>query len=288
MAKQTKSANELIIIEQLPILKERLKEISADIQKDIDFALSLECIPESKQLVKQTRAELAKKFENFESRRIVVKKAILAPYDEFDKEYKIHITDKFKNVKLQLDAKINEIEDAEKEKLRIEAVGYFNEYLSSKNIDFISFEKIIPKVNLSDTPTKLKKTISEYLDKVSDELKLIGDLDHKEEILIEYKVSLNAARAISTVSDRYKAIEAEKERQLKIEEQNAVKEEVIGKVNEVLTKEPEPLSAPKVVQKKPADNSDPIKTVSFRVTHNISKLKELKQYMVEGGFIIAE
>ena len=59
---------------------------------------------------------------------------------------------------------------------------------------------------------KLKETIKSNLDKIMDDLKLIATQEHKDEILYEYKRSLNVSVAITSVTERYKAIEEEKAR----------------------------------------------------------------------------
>jgi len=288
-------SNEIIIIEQLPILKERLQEISADIQKDIDSALSLECTKESKQAVKKTKAELAKKFADFEEKRKSVKTAILEPYTDFEKLYNELIADKFKGTKLLLDGKINEIEDFEKEMLRIEALEYFNEYHKNNDIDFVTFETIIPKVNLSDNPTKLKKVITEYLDRVSDDLALIDTQENKAEILVEYKKSLNASTAITTVSSRHKAIQEEKLKQEMIEKL----EEVVKTIDkpspdesEWFSDSGEPLADDENIltsdfgssHEISKDELNPVRTQVYKITHKASKLKELEQFLYDGGY----
>lgn len=62
------------------------------------------------------------------------------------------------------------------------------------------------------TLKKLRETIKAFLDKVMDDIKLIAVQEHKDEILYEYKQTLNVSAAITSVTERYKAIEAERAR----------------------------------------------------------------------------
>ena len=55
----------------------------------------------------------------------------------------------------------------------------------------------------------------EFIDKIADDLNLIDTQEHKAEILVEYKQSLNVSNAITTVNNRFKAIEEEKAKQEK-------------------------------------------------------------------------
>ena len=65
----------------------------------------------------------------------------------------------------------------------------------------------------------LKEQAKYFIDKVADDLKLIETQEHKAEILVEYKQTLNVSNAITTVANRFKAIEEEKVRQQEKEKQ---------------------------------------------------------------------
>ena len=58
----------------------------------------------------------------------------------------------------------------------------------------------------------LKEQAKQFIDKIVDDLKLIETQEHKAEILVEYKQTLNVAQAITTVTNRFKAIEEEKKK----------------------------------------------------------------------------
>ena len=207
------SNNELIVVEQLPIIKEQLKLASAEIDKKVAEAMSVLCTEENVKVVKEIRASLNKEYKNFEEKRKEVKTIVLKPYEEFENVYEEHISNKFKKADLALKGQIEAIENELKEKKREEVKKYFNEYQSKKNIDFVTFENANINVTLTASMKSLKEQAKSFLDKIADDLALIETQEHKTEILVEYKQSLNVSNAITTVNNRIKAVEEEKAKQ---------------------------------------------------------------------------
>lgn len=271
--------NEVIEIKQLPIIVEQLQTIKADVTARVDDALSLACTEETVKAVKQARSDLNKEFKDWETKRGEVKKAIMSPYEQFEAVYKDCITDVFKKADTELKGKIAEVENGVKERKATEVRAYFDEYAQSKNIDFLNFEMSGIKVNLSDSLKKLKESAKAFIDRVSDDLNLIGTQEHSTEILVEYKRSLNASVAITTVVDRYKAIEIEKEREAERQLLEQQAQEAEKAVDEIITVPEEPVITPPTVEE-----SDPVLTVAFKVTAPKSKLKELKTFLINGGY----
>jgi len=262
---------ELIAIEQLPIIREQLERLSQEIDLKVEEALAMECTEENKQTVKTKRAELKKDFNELEERRKEVKKQVLDPYNRFEEIYKKCVTEKFTKADIDLKNKIDSIETEQKARLEEEAIGYFKEYQASKNISFITFEDTGIKVGLSDNPTKLKKQITTFIDKVEEELALINTQENKEEILVEYKSNgFNVSNAITTVKARMKAIEEEKQN---IQSSEQVAEQVTEQV-----KEEQPLQAPQVV-----NLDEKLLTATFTVKSTSAKLKALVEFMKQNN-----
>lgn len=207
--------NDLIVVEQIPIITEKLHEVSKEIEGKVAYAKNLICTEENKQAIKQIRTNFKKDFEEYEIQRKKVKEKIMTPYLQFEDVYKECIADKFKVADKELKDKIDLIENEQKRKIEQEAREFLEKCKKEHNIDFINFEQLKIKIGLSDTITKLQKQILSVIDKVIDDLKLINIQENKEEILFEYKKSLNVSEAITMVVSRKKAIEAEK---LKAEE----------------------------------------------------------------------
>lgn len=264
---------ELIVVKQLPEIEEHLKSVSVEIDKKVNEAKSLVCTEENKQTVKNIRADMRKELEKFEAQRKAVKEKVLAPYMQFEEVYKMCISDKFKEADKDLKIKIDEIEIEQKKKLEDGAREYFQEYIESKNIDFIVFERLGIKVGLSDNPTKLKKQITAFIDKIVDDLNLIETQEHKAEILVEYKQTLNVSNAITTVANRFRAIEEEKTR-ITYNEQKEIKQ-----TNTEIEQQ-------KAFDREMQDTQINQKTytITFKVTGTAPRLKQLKDYLIREGF----
>jgi len=174
----------------------------------------------------------------------------------------------------------NSIEIEQKKKLEEEARAYFTEYIESKKIDFVTFEKIGLKIGASDNPTKLKKQITAFVDKLVDDLNLIETQEHKAEILVEYKQSLNVSQAITTVTNRFKAIEEEKKKQeekvvhIEMNQNHEISKRTHEELEDVFSK---PLEQPK-------EEKEEILTLKFTVKGTRTKLRELKDFLENGGY----
>ena len=278
---------ELIVIKQLPIIEEQLKQLSEEIDKKVENAKSLVCTEENKQTIKQIRTSLNKEFEELETQRKNVKEKVLAPYNKFETTYKEYVSEKYKSADKTLKEKIDSIEIEQKKKLEDGAKEYFAEYAESKKIDFITFEKMGLKIGVSDNLTKLKKQIIAYIDKIIDDLKLIETQEYNAEILVEYKQSLNVSQAITAVNNRFKAIEEEKKRKAEADKDKNKVVHIEMNQNHKITQKSykeleqlfdKPLQAP--IEEKQED----ILTLKFTVKGTRTKLKALKEFLENGGY----
>lgn len=271
------------------VIEERLKELSDEIDIKIEIANAMVCTEESKSEAKKMRTALKKDFEVLESQRKAVKTKVLEKYNAFEELYKKYVTEKFKTADKLLGDKINIIEDAQKKALEDTARDYFAEYATSKDIDFVPFERMGLKIGVSDNDTKLRKQIVIFLDKISEDLQLIETQENKEEILVEYKQTLNVVDSINRVKMRIKAIEEEKRRQEELLKKRELEQEAISKVQEAVSKvqevEEESLEAPVVVENKPAETvEEPVYTMSFYVRGTKEELKAVKAFLEEGNY----
>lgn len=269
--------NEIIIVEQLPIIKQQLQTIKADVTKRVNTAMKLVCTEDNVKEIKAIRAELNKQFAEFEERRKEVKNAILAPYNEFESEYKSCITEPFKTGDSELKAKINNIENELKDQKTKEVKTYFEEYLQSKGIDFVNFENANINVTLSASVKSLKAQAKSFIDRICDDLNLIDTQEHKDEILYEYKQSLNVSSAITSVANRYKAIEAEKAKQAERQAKAEAEQKAVEKVETVV----EALTPPTVEM--PVEQEQ-ILTLKFTVKGTLTQLKKLKEFLNKGEY----
>lgn len=267
---------EMIAVKQLPIIVEQLQQVKAEVAAKVDFALRLVCTEDTVKDVKKVRSELNKELAEYEASRKAVKKAILTPYEQFEVVYKDCVSDTYKKADTELKRKIDSVENELKAQKAAEVKAYFDEYLQSKGIDFVTFESAHINVTLSASMKSLKEQAKAFIDKIADDLALIDTQEHKDEILYEYKQSLNVSNAITMVTYRYKAIEAAKaaEEERKAREQAAA--EAAAKVEAVAPPTVEPI-APPVEEEKTY-------TLKFTVRGTMPQLKALKEFLNNGGY----
>ncbi len=270
---------DLVVVKQLPVIEEQLRGIKKRFEAEANEALALECTEENLQTVKKKRADLTKIFNALESRRKEAKKAILAPYEEFEQIYKECVTEIYSPCDRQLADKIHEVEDALKTQKRADAEEYFNEYCTSKNIDFLTFDRLGISITLTASRKSLHEQVKAFIDKVSDELLLIETQENSSEILVEYKESLNVAQAITLVVNRHIAIEDEKRRKEELQAVAREKAKAATKVDEVIE---DTLMPPK--KEINEETEAPRYKVSFTVFGTLDKIKALKNFLVEGDY----
>lgn len=276
---------DLIIVKQLPQIEEHLKELSTEIDKKVESAKSLVCTEESVKMIKQTRADLNKEFKELETQRKSVKEQILAPYMKFEEVYKTYISEKYKSADMDLKQKIDSTENELKAQKGQEIRDYFEEYKTANNIDFVNFEQANINVTLTASKKNLKEQVKKFIDEIVDDLKLVETQDCKEEILVEYKQTLNISRAIQDVANRHKLLEEEKRKQeeLKSKQLEEVQRqaEISIKEQEIATKNASDnfvIEAPKV------EEQEEILVLKFTVKGTKTKLKELKKFLEDGGY----
>ena len=272
---------DLIIVKQLPQIEEHLKDLSAEIDKKVENAKGLVCTEESVKIVKQVRADLNKEFKELETQRKTVKEQILAPYMQFEEVYKTYISEKYKSAEIDLKQKIDITENTLKQQKEKEIKDYFEEYKTANNIDFVTYKQANINVTLTASKKSLKEQAKKFIDEIVDDLKLIETQECKDEILVEYKQTLNVSRSIQNVANRHKLLEEEKrKREEKVvaivsNENHEITKESYEQLEQVFNK---PLERPEEQEK------EQILTLKFTVRGTRNKLKELKKFLEDGGY----
>lgn len=100
---------QVIELQQLPVIVERLHSVKADIEQRTTEALSLVCTEQTYKSVKDARAQLTKEFKEYEAQRIAVKNKILEPYEAFEQVYRECITEPFQKADAELKQKITDV-----------------------------------------------------------------------------------------------------------------------------------------------------------------------------------
>ena len=165
----------------------------------------------------------------------------------------------------------------EEEKLAIknnEVKEYFEELAIKEQIDFIDYSRANINVTLTASMKSLKEQAKTFVDKIVEDLKLINSQEYSDEILIEYKKDLNVSKAICDVKDRHIALEKAKE-----EKENKKEQEL---TDEVMLEKIESLTAPK--EESVEEKQEEIVAITFTVRGTRTKLKEVKEFLDNGGY----
>lgn len=198
----------------VPVIQHALIEVGKSVTERLD-ALNIENVIATEDTVKglkNLRADLNKELTEYESQRKAIKEGVLSPYEAFESVYKTEVSDKYKNAINLLKDKIAVVEDKMKDEKKEAVKSYFVELCLSEDIDFVSFPQVGLEINLSTSEKAYKEKCNEFIQRIADDLRLIDTQEHKAEILVEYKKTLNASRAIKDVQDRKAAERAEQER----------------------------------------------------------------------------
>ena len=263
--------NQLIILEQLPIIKTHLEQLSKEILVKVDNAKSLIVNEETVKEVKQVRANLTKEFNELESQRKQVKQAIMAKYDEFEEIYKENVSNLYKQADTELKEKIDNVENQLKQEKQDELELFAKQHFEFNDIDdIVKFEDIDLNITLSASMKSLKDQITAFCEKIVNDLKLIELEEYKDEILVEYKNNLDFTKSKLDVITRHKMLEELKERQAKQQEIAKKVEELVEKVDEI--------TMPKEVIE-----DDELIKVSFTLTGTKEQIKKVKDLIVELG-----
>lgn len=280
-------ANELITVKQLPVLEERFKEIGAALDEKVERCKAMVVTDENRKDIKKIRAELNKERMAFAEEFTVVKAEVLGPWQAVEDAYKENVQSKYKEADAALKVKIDEIEQGLKDKKEAEVRTFFEEAAASDGIDFVTWEQAGIKVGLSDSKKSLMEKAGAFLDRIHQDIALIGTDEHAVEIMAEYKKTLNASQAIMMVRDRFER--EERERQM-IEARRAAEEE--RKEHERMVQEEVAqagLDAP-VQDEENFDDliaaayaEEPIHEITFKVRGTISQIKVLVKTLEDTG-----
>lgn len=286
---------DLIVVRQLPIIEDQLRTVRDTIQARVDLVLSMECTEDTYKEVKKARSELNAQYRELEQRRKEVKAQVEAPYKKFEEVYKAYAGDLFVEADRALAQKIYAVESGLKQKKAGKIRAYFEEYRESLGVsaDLVTFERAGIVVTMSASEKSLKTAAKDFLDRIAGDLELIATQEHKDEILVEYRKTLNASQAVTAVTNRHAEIERQRkmrEEMAAIAEQKKTAEDAVQKVAEATqpaekpAEQPQAVMPPVVVER--TEDADPPKQyeTAFRVIGSIEQLKALKKFLVDGGY----
>ena len=264
---------QLIVIKQLPIIEEQLKNLSEEIDKKVERAMKLVVSDETVKEVKKVRAELNNEFKELETQRKYVKEKILTPYNQFEETYKEYVSIKYKTADETLKNKINEVEQEQKAKKEQEVKDYYTELCYSEKLEWLCeakyYELADINITLSASLKSLKEKANQFVERVKSDLKLIDTQEHKAEIMAEYKTKLQVASAITNVNDRFKREEEEKQRLAEMQEQKEQEQKIKQEIAEI----EKPVETPK------EETQEKLYNMTFKVYGTLEQLKKIKAFL---------
>lgn len=270
----------LIVVTQLPVIKERLKVISEKIKQDTAAVLAMDVNEETVKQAKAIRAEMNKAFTQLEDERKRVKNEVAAPFLALEITYKDLISVPFKDADAALKVKIDSVEDGLKAEKISALDDYFREYAASVNVDFIELSDAKINVTLTASMKSLREQAKAFIDKVAEDVAMIMTLSNADEVMAEYLIDLNASKAIKTIKDRHDAIAAQQAERERRDAVQAQQRTAAVKVEQIAI-ETAPVVLPPVAT---ADSAEEEFTVDFSVTATRDMLIALKKFLQEGGY----
>lgn len=262
-----------IVLKELPVIEEYLKPISDEIDKKLEKVMHsvATAYEEDKKELKETRAELNKLKTELEDKRKSIKTQIEAPYKAFEEVYNNLIKDKLNLADSELKNAIDNIEANQKDEKELELRDFFKEYAEYYHVEaIVNYEDCQLNVTLSASMKSLKEKITTFLEKVSEDMVAISSHENRDEVLYEYqKNGFDYTKAINSLN-------AKKEEIKRLENALKLKEDIQAEEQKVIENVTTLLSAPTKIDEE-------ILTVSFTVTAEKSKIKELKLWLEEKG-----
>ena len=266
---------QLAVVEQLPLIRQYFEEIHKDIAEKTTRAIELVVTEENVKDIKKIRAELNKEYQDYEEKRKEIKRQIMAPYEAFERDYKEMVALSFQaadtSLKKKIDASENVIKIAKEEELK----EYFNELAEALQLSqFVKFEQLDMKINMSDSMKKMMAQVEAKLKSIQNDIMLINLEEHKGDILVEYLIDFNFARAKMLVLKRKEMAMNFALKQQQMQEELQVEQERVKEVGKEII-------VPKVEEPKVETL-----TATFKVQGTREQLIALREYINENGIIL--
>ena len=268
--------NEIVKIEKMAVIKQELDVVEKFIDEKTQYIPKVlkdfnKLTDEEKESKKQDIKKYGKYLKNIkdelETKRKAIKSQVLQPYEDFNDYYSNGVLLKLNENIEKISEVVREIEEKQINSKREELQEFVKQHCEDRNIH-IDFDSIGLNINLSASMKSLKEQALEFINKVDSDLKLIEMEEYGSEILYEYNKTYNFVEAKTKVLNRHKEIN-------EIEQQQEQKE-VIEQEEQKIEEKVEEIIAPKEII-----NDDEIIKVTFTVKGEKSKIKELKNKIIE-------
>ena len=174
--------NELmIIVEEMrfPNIKWNKEELKAQISEFRDgYADAIIQNDEDYKAAKKDRAEINAVLKKISDQRIQVKKAVMKPYEVFEKELKDAQSD-LEDIQKKIASTIKEYEDEQSEKKLNWIKDVFSRAIEGKDMDFLTLERIFDKkwMNKSAKEEEIEKAINARVETIRNNLLWITEVE---------------------------------------------------------------------------------------------------------------
>lgn len=265
---------DLIVIRQLPVIEDRLRENATRISERVAKAKADAIASGDVQYVKKVRADLNKEFQEADALRKQVSAEAKKPIVQFESTFKECATEIYREADSELKEYIVNDETSAKKACEDGLREYFAELCEVHNVDFLKFSQAGIKVDLTSakakTPTKLRNQLETFVIGVACDLRLIEKMDYSTEIIVEYKRNLSVAKSVAAVQERHNQIEQEMRAAEQRQEIQTQEQKIVEHVQSF---------APPVAAVK-----EETLCLTFSVTDTKPRLRLLKQFLDANGY----
>lgn len=265
---------------QPPVISQNLLDMAGLIRQKSEYVLALPRTEEGMKAVKAIRAQARKEFDQLETQRKEVKKAVLSPYEQAERLYKGFVTEPFKALDEACKGYVDEVEGAIKKECEDTLRQYFADLCAMKGLTWIKWERLGIKVDMATArlaePKKAMETIKAFVDRVCADMEAISTMAESAEILAYYEQTLDIAEAIRRNDAFRKAAEVAKQNKEKWEGRAA---------QAAIAKEAVVAAEPGIIVK---DESVKKLRCTFTVTASAPMLRALKAFLDNHNFEYTE
>lgn len=180
---------------------EKLKQEALRLSEQIE---QVEVTDENIQGSKKMLAAVNKRVKEIENRRIAIKKEMLAPYDEFEKQVK-EIVSIVKTADGVVRQQVKDLEERERMVKETKLAEIFVKRIRQyDSLDAFNFQHFIKPqhLNKSTSLISVENEMVEWLEKKESDMKVILSLPNSHDVLMEYLDTKDLSIAINIVNER--------------------------------------------------------------------------------------
>lgn len=174
----------------------------------VELAEHISQVEVTEENVKTTKKMLAtvnKRVNELEDSRKSVKKELLAPYEEFERQVK-QIVSVVKEADTMVRQQVKALEEQEREEKRQDIISLWVKRINAypELLDLFTYLDFIDNKHMNKTTSlnKVEEEIVQFMETAKQAVALINDLEDSKEILVEYVQCKNPVQAIQIVRDR--------------------------------------------------------------------------------------